>query len=201
MTVDLAPAVNFTTAEDEVTAIRDFYHNTVKQDLFALGEMCAAVIGKYGEGWTLAIAQECGRSKQTVGNWAHAYLMRESVSLSSQLDTTALSPTHFSTLWELQRKYNLSMDKCVGYLRELLAERELTHSWSAKTLTAIVDAEEAKGGNSPSWDGYYKSRANTAILSWWGVLNVGECPDTEMREALREAAKLAEKRMNETQTP
>lgn len=191
---DTAPVMVCSDPEVEVTAIGDFYHNTVKRDLFLLGEMCAGVVGQYGDGWTSAIADECGVSSQTVGNWAHGYLMREAVAKSSQLDFSPLSPTHFWTLWELQRKYGLSMDKCIEYLRDLLQFREKGDKWGSKVLTIIVEAGQEKDGNTPSWDGYYSSRANKAILTWWSLSDL----DDEMRDALREAAKLAEKRMNET---
>ena len=204
MTIDTAPVFVVADPENEVAAIGEFYDQTVKHDLFRLGEMCATVIGKYGEGWTLAIADECGVSKQTVGNWAHGWIMREAVKVSSNLTVDPFTPTHLWTLWGLQRKYNLSMDKCSDYLRQLLAERDRGESWSSATLTAIVEAGEAKDGTPPSWDGYYHAKAVAFIVDnlanpqlpkiWrkWFML----APEREIFDGKKTpAARLAEKRL------
>lgn len=130
--------------------------------LWVAGYFAARVLGLYRANAIHDIAQQAGRDPSSVQNWAHAWELY--AQLRSHLRTydvrrirKLLTISHFAVAWELQRKYNYTLEKTMYYLMQMIAYRENGESYSVQSLRAEVEATEERSGNSPTWE-YYRGR-------------------------------------------
>jgi hypothetical protein len=138
------------------------YGRKSDRNLWVAGFYAARVIGKYTKDATIAISDRSGKSIATVQNWAHAVWMYQALRLTGNFQLVRhyrreLKLTHFYTLWDKCNKYNLTPEKAMGYLQQMLDYRSQGEPWSADALAREIDAHEDKAGNTPAWS-YYKTR-------------------------------------------
>lgn len=114
-------------------------------DLWKSALFCSRIVGNYKEGATRGLASDMNRSVDTIEDRAHAYMMFEKlcklktgehrlyVFHARRLPYVHLS--HFRTMWDLMKKYDLTDAQLIGLLVEIVqAEGEL----SSRNLSIIV---------------------------------------------------------------
>jgi hypothetical protein len=122
-----------------------------------VGRIAAPYLGTYS-GVIKAIAEAKHRDPSTIENYCHAWELYNV--LRSYGNVTAFAVTelvwklrknltisHFSAMWELQRKYGLNDDKVYVYLSD--ADK---YDYSSRDLRREVEAHEQKDGNAITWD-------------------------------------------------
>lgn len=118
---------------------------------------------------TAHIANECGRDKSTIENWAHAYdlytRLRRLFRTEARKLRKGLTPSHFWTAWELQRKYNLTDQNVLWELDQMLNYKKTGEAYGASALRSEVEASSKRNGNSPTWE-YYLPRFRTLYTDW-----------------------------------
>lgn len=154
------------------------------------GIYSADIVGTYGRHATQAIADMEGVNRRTVERRAHAVWMYRAirsdinVRVAHELrDTLTLS--HFSRMWELKEKYDISPSECVGYMREMLRYKTLGESWSVDELEREVEASENWSGKTATF-AYYLPRVRTIIT---GLKAIYETLTIEWREWIDSAPK------------
>lgn len=114
------------------------------------------------------IANECDKDKSTIENWAHAYdlynRLRKHFRNEARRLRRALTPSHFWTAWELQRKYNMSDADVIFHLEQMVNYKKVGQSHGSGALRQEVEAAQEQQGNPPTWD-YYLPRLRTLYIS------------------------------------
>ena len=114
------------------------------------------------------IAQQCGKDKSTVENWCHAYelynRLRRLFRTEARQLRKALTPSHFWTAWELQRKYALADADVIFQLEQMVNYKAVGQTHGVSVLRQEVEAEQEQQGRSPTWD-YYLPKLRTLYVS------------------------------------
>lgn len=133
--------------------------------LWVAGFYAARVVGKYQVDATREIARLAGRSVSSVENWTHAVdlyrrLRRFGVASELRQIRYELTITHFSTMWELQRKYDITPQMCMRYLDQMCIYRANREAFSSDALKQEVEAHENQSGKVITWAWARKSFAS-----------------------------------------
>jgi hypothetical protein len=161
--------------------------------LWIAGLFAARVVGKYQVDATREIARQAGRSVSAVENWCHAidiYRRLRKFGVASELRQMRyeLTITHFATMWELQRKYDINAHMCMRYLDQMCVYRVNGEPYSVEALRAEVEAHENKSGKVAPWNYGIKS-----LIQHMTRLAVA----TDAPEFVRQAARMFVKALEE----
>lgn len=147
------------------SAIREFRNSNTanwKSALFA-----SRIVGKYGRGGTLGLAEDSGKSPDTIEDRAHAYNMFEKL---CQLDNGRyrlfvfnarrlpfIYISHFRALYDVQNSFKLSDAQMISLLMDVVqAEGDI----SSRKLT---DHVMSRFGDTRTWE-FYAQKTQKELL-------------------------------------
>ena len=156
------------------------------KNIWVSGAWASRVVGKYQKYATRDIADKADKDPSTIENYVHAFDMYtelRKVRNCSELRRLRhnLTPSHFWNVWQLRRKYDLSLESVADHLEQMVIYKIQGKPRGSETLRQEVDAQEDKLGNVPTWN-YYAPRVRGMMT------NIMVAKDTP--EEIREAAEV-----------
>jgi len=141
-------------------AIRSF--RTENNNAWVSAFWCAKVVGNYDRGETLGLAEDSGKSTDTIEDRAHAYFLYDKLrnlnggTFRNFVRLVRLAPyiyiSHFRALYDLQIAYKLNDYQVLDLLQDLI---QYEGGLSTRKLDAHV---RSRYGDTRGWD-YYAAKA------------------------------------------